>query len=112
MEPPALTISCDDCVMQHTDVCGDCIVTFLCEQRPGEAVVIDADEARAVRLLTRAGLTPQLRHVRRAGEGTIAAVDAGGSLPRSVDPKVGLAQRRGSECNVSTWSGSRRTSTA
>jgi len=62
-----LTISCEDCVMQHTDVCQDCVVTFLCEHHPGDALVIDADEARAVRLLTGAGLAPRLRHTRCVG---------------------------------------------
>jgi hypothetical protein len=62
---PTLTIDCDDCVMQGTDACRDCIVTFLCEDSGG-GVVIDAVEARAVTMLARAGLTPALRH-RRAG---------------------------------------------
>ncbi|MHB8465096.1 MAG: hypothetical protein ACYDH6_05930 [Acidimicrobiales bacterium] len=62
-----LIISCDDCVMAGSDACADCIVTFLCERDPGEAVIIDADEARAVRLLSRAGLTGGLRHTRRTG---------------------------------------------
>jgi len=53
--------------MQHTDVCQDCVVTFLCEHHPGDALVIDADEARAVRLLTGAGLAPRLRHTRCVG---------------------------------------------
>jgi hypothetical protein len=61
-----ITISCDDCVMAASDACADCIVTFLCERQAGDAVVIDAAEARAVRLLGDAGLAPPLRH-RRAG---------------------------------------------
>ena len=63
----AFTISCDDCEMQGTSTCDDCIVTFICEREPGDAVVIDVEEARAVRLLERAGLVPGLRHVRRTG---------------------------------------------
>jgi hypothetical protein len=62
-----LIISCDECVMQRTDACGDCVVTFICDREPGDAVVIDAAEARAVRLLAGAGLVPTLRHRRRAG---------------------------------------------
>lgn len=62
-----MTISCDECTMQHTDACGDCIVTFLCGREPGEGIVIDAAEARAVRLLNRAGLAPELRHAIRTG---------------------------------------------
>jgi hypothetical protein len=56
-----MEISCDDCVMQHTPACEDCVVTFICGREPGEAVVIDVAEARAVRLLGEAGLVPPLR---------------------------------------------------
>jgi hypothetical protein len=62
-----MSISCDECVMQHTDACGDCVVTFICNRVPDEAVVIDVAEARAVRLLGDAGLVPRLRQVRRTG---------------------------------------------
>ena len=62
-----LTIDCDDCVMQGTDTCEDCVVTFLLDRDPEVAVVIDAEEARAVRMLGRAGLVPRLRHQRRTG---------------------------------------------
>jgi hypothetical protein len=62
-----LVISCDECVMQHTDACDDCLVSFILDRRPGEAVVIDVEEARAVRMLTSVGLVPAPRHVRRAG---------------------------------------------
>jgi hypothetical protein len=65
MSSPGLTISCDECAMQHTETCADCVVTFLLGNEPGEAVIIDVEEARAVRLLSRAGLTPGLRHVMR-----------------------------------------------
>ena len=58
-------ISCDECVMQHTPVCDDCVVTFICGREPDEAVVIDVAEARAVRLLGEVGLVPRLRQVRR-----------------------------------------------
>ena len=63
----ALTISCEECAMQHTEACDDCVVTFICDREPGDAVVIDATEARAVRLLSQAGLVPGLRHSRRTG---------------------------------------------
>jgi hypothetical protein len=63
MTTPPLVIDCDTCTMRHTEACADCLVTFLCEDggRTG-AVVIDAAEAHAVTLLTRAGLAPALRH--------------------------------------------------
>jgi hypothetical protein len=53
--------------MQGTDACEDCVVTFLIERDPDSALVINADEARAVRLLGRVGLVPGLRHERRTG---------------------------------------------
>jgi hypothetical protein len=65
MEP--LRISCSDCTMEGTLACSDCVVTFLCDREPDEAVVIDVAEARALRLLERGGLAPSLRHRRRTG---------------------------------------------
>ncbi len=62
-----LTIDCDDCCMQATSACNDCVVTFICGREPDEAVVIDAGEARAVRMLIRSGLVPDIRHVPVAG---------------------------------------------
>jgi hypothetical protein len=62
-----LRIDCDDCVGQGTDLCTDCVVTFLCSREPDEAVVIDVAEVRALRLLEEGGLAPALRHRRRTG---------------------------------------------
>ena len=59
-------ISCGTCVAHGTDACTDCVVSFLVARDPDDAIVIDADELRAVRLLERAGLVPGLRH-RQAG---------------------------------------------
>ena len=64
------TISCDDCVMRASDACADCVVTFICDRDPGDAVIIDRGEERALRLLIGTGLVPELRHQRherRAG---------------------------------------------
>ena len=61
-----ITISCDDCIMQGTSTCRDCVVTYLCDVDPRDAVVIDVAEARALRVLATAGLVPELRHARRA----------------------------------------------
>lgn len=67
--PPvgAMLIDCDDCSQQATAACQDCVVTFLCERDSASAVVVDVAEARALRLLSDAGLAPRLRHVRRTG---------------------------------------------
>jgi hypothetical protein len=62
-----LIIDCADCVMRGSSACEDCVVTFLCGHEGGDAVVIDAAEARAVRLLSGAGLAPALRHTRKVG---------------------------------------------
>lgn len=62
-----LHIDCDECAMQATRACDDCVVTFICSREPGEAVVVDVAEARAIRVLSGAGLLPELRHVRRTG---------------------------------------------
>jgi hypothetical protein len=60
-------INCDECQMQGTSTCDDCIVTFLCSREPDDALVIDVAEERALRLLSGAGLVPELKHVRRIG---------------------------------------------
>ncbi|MEO7837134.1 MAG: hypothetical protein ABIS21_05785 [Acidimicrobiales bacterium] len=62
-----ITISCTDCMMHDTSACDDCVVSFICGREPDDAVVINAEEARGVRLLAGAGLLPGLRHHRRTG---------------------------------------------
>ena len=63
----AITIECDACTMPGTAACEDCVVTYLLGREPDDAVVIDADEARAMRMLEQAGLLPSLRFEGRAG---------------------------------------------
>jgi hypothetical protein len=62
----SFTIDCRDCAHQSSPVCEDCVVSFIVDRSPEDAVVIDAGEARAVRLLEQAGLVPSSRH-RRVG---------------------------------------------
>jgi hypothetical protein len=62
-----LRIDCDECVMEGTDTCDDCIVTYLLTKDEGGAVVIEVDEMRALRRLHESGLAPALRHRRRTG---------------------------------------------
>jgi hypothetical protein len=63
-------IDCAECVMQHTAACDDCVVSFIVGREPGEAIVFDVAEARALRTLSGAGLVPELRHrPRRADAG-------------------------------------------
>ena len=67
MSTSTMTIDCDACVLQHTNACDDCVVSFLLDRQPDDAVVIDAAEARAMRMLEKAGLVPELRFASRAG---------------------------------------------
>jgi hypothetical protein len=59
------TIDCGECVMAGTSACDDCVVSFIVSREPGDAVVVDADEARALRALGDGGLVPKLRHASR-----------------------------------------------
>ena len=61
----SFTIDCRECAHQSSPVCDDCVVSFIVDRSPEDAVVIDAGEARAVRLLEQAGLVPGSRHRRR-----------------------------------------------
>ncbi len=57
----AFSIDCDDCRLDGTDSCDDCVVSFLLGRDPQDAVVIDAEEARAFKMLERAGFVPGIR---------------------------------------------------
>lgn len=57
-----LRIDCADCDHQDSPVCGDCLVTFLCEREDDGAVVVPLEEIRAVRLLQDRGLAPRNLH--------------------------------------------------
>ena len=60
-----LCIDCDECALQSTSACDDCVITFLCGTEAHTPVVVDLAEARAMRVLDEAGLVPPLRHRRR-----------------------------------------------
>jgi len=60
-----LTIDCSECVMAETSACEDCIVSFIVNREPGDAIVVDAAQARALRTLSDGGLVPGLRHATR-----------------------------------------------
>lgn len=57
-----LVIDCQTCVARLTSACTDCIVTFLCQTPEEVPIVIEAREARVLRLLSEGGLVPQSRH--------------------------------------------------
>lgn len=58
----SVVIDCSTCPAQHTDACTDCVVTYVCNRVPGDALVVDVAELRALRLLSEGGLVPRLRH--------------------------------------------------
>lgn len=60
--PATTVIDCDDCIGPTIGACEDCVVTFLCEREPDDAIVIDVAEERALRMLADADLVPRLRH--------------------------------------------------
>ncbi len=57
-----MVIDCAECCMRDTDACTECVVSFVVSREPGDAVVFDVAEERAVRMLVGAGLVPASRH--------------------------------------------------
>lgn len=55
-----MLIDCDQCAMQHTSACDDCVVTALFEIGPVE---LSDDEVTALGNLAETGLVPKLRLV-------------------------------------------------
>ena len=60
-----LRIDCAECVLENTDACADCVVTWLVDHGDHGVVVVDLSEVRALRALQHGGLVPELRHRRR-----------------------------------------------
>lgn len=52
------TIDCRSCSRPDSASCEDCVVTFISNRQPDEAVVVDAAEFAALRRLADAGLIP------------------------------------------------------
>jgi len=68
-----MIIDCDDCALQHTSACSDCVVTVLLHQA-GDPVVLNTDEQHALGRLSEAGLVAPLRLVPGSrGDGDEAA---------------------------------------
>lgn len=61
MSARSTVIDCGQCAQEGTEACTDCVVSFILKREPDDAMVIDAQEARAMRLLEGAGLLPGLR---------------------------------------------------
>ena len=66
-------IDCDECVMQGTSACNDCIVPVLLDLAPDPRVHLDDDEAAALDHLADAGLVAPLRLVPRLDRPSDAA---------------------------------------
>jgi len=61
-----MLIDCNECMMQHTPACRDCVVGHLLHDLMGP-VELDADRAEALDMLAEAGLLPHLRLMPRTG---------------------------------------------
>lgn len=55
-----MIIDCDECAMQHTAACGDCVVSVLLHQA-GEPFVLSSEERVALDHLAEGGLVAPLR---------------------------------------------------
>lgn len=64
-----MLIDCDDCQLQHTAACQDCVVTYLLDLDEDGPVIVDLDTERALRSLEGAGLSPGSRYLPREGSG-------------------------------------------
>ena len=54
-------IDCDTCLGRDTDLCNDCVVTFILHQ--GSSLDLEHEEMEALDLLADEGLVPRLRLV-------------------------------------------------
>ena len=60
--PASFVIDCDTCPAHHSEACDDCVVTYVCNQTPGDALLVDFGDLRALHMLSEGGLVPRLRH--------------------------------------------------
>lgn len=67
-----MIIDCNECAMQHTAACSDCVVNVLLHKM-GEPVVLSGEEHEALGNLADAGMVAPLRLVPLLSEGGEAA---------------------------------------
>jgi len=67
-----MQINCDDCEMQYTEACQDCVVTHVLRDLGGP-LEVDPDQAEALEILADAGLVAPLRLVPRPDGESVAA---------------------------------------
>lgn len=60
-----MRIDCDECAMQKTTACHDCVVGHLLHDLLGP-IEVDDQQVAALELMAEVGLVPELRLVRRA----------------------------------------------
>ncbi len=60
--PVSTTISCATCELRDSPACADCVVSYVLDHDVPAPLTLTPDEARAVALLSAAGLVPSLRH--------------------------------------------------
>ena len=63
-----MLIDCNECAMQDTMACHDCVVSFVLRDLAGP-LEIDEDRAEALEVLADVGLVPELRLVPRSATG-------------------------------------------
>ena len=56
-----MLIDCDECVMQDTSACDDCVVAVLLAGQGLRRIELDTAESEAIDNLAEAGLVPHLR---------------------------------------------------
>ena len=61
-----MIIDCNECAMQHTSACRDCVVAHLLHDVLGP-IELDESRADALDVLADAGLVPELRLIKRTG---------------------------------------------
>jgi hypothetical protein len=59
-----MLIDCNECAMQHTPACHDCVVTHLLRDVLGP-IEVDPEQHAALEVLAEVGLVPGLRLIRR-----------------------------------------------
>ena len=62
MNEKYLSIDCELCPLANTDSCDDCLVTFICDRDPKEAIIVSLDEWKSMKSMTKVGLLPELRN--------------------------------------------------
>ena len=63
-----MLVDCDECAMQHTDACHDCVVTAILQIQPGP-IDLEAPEIDALESMADLGLVPTLRLVPKSKAG-------------------------------------------